>query len=298
MDVSIIIINYNTTEMMRQCLQSVIEHTKQNTYELIVVDNASSDRAIESLQSEFEQVIFIFNEQNEGFGRANNKGINIAGGKYLFLLNSDTWLLNDAVSVFWEFMESPSGQSAGCCGGDLLMPNGNKQVSYGNFPSLAEAFSVLGFYRLYKSYFYRHISSGVKNTDDQMKEVDYISGADMFLRKSVLEHTGAFDPDFFLYFEETELSYRIKKAGFKSYLLPLARIVHLEGASQTNQLNFDKMKIYTRSRSLFFKKCYGRFHAFAMNAIYYLKAIAQYLVSFGKTEYLKTARIVRTQNKL
>lgn len=298
MDVSIIIINYNTTEMTRQCLQSVIDHTKQNSYELIIVDNASSDRSIENLQSEFEQATFIFNEQNEGFGRANNKGISIARGKYLFLLNSDTWLLNDSVSIFWEFMEGSMGQNAGCCGADLLKPNGEKQVSYGNFPSLAEAFSVLGFYHLYKSYFRQHISSGVVNTDDQVKAVDYICGADMFIRKSVLDQTGAFDPDFFLYFEETELSYRIKKAGFKSFLLPLARIVHLEGASQTNQLNFDKIKIYTRSRSLYFRKCYGRFHEFSMNVIYYLKAMAQYLVSFGKMEYLKTARIVRTQDKL
>lgn len=293
MDVSIIIINYNTTDLVRQCITSLIEKTKQNSYEIIVIDNASADRSIEGLQSEFEQVLFIFNGHNEGFGPANNQGIAIAKGKYVMLINSDTYLLNDAIGILYNYMEAPGNEKVGCCGADLFDEEGGRQASCGNFPTLVEAISALGFHLLYREYFYRHLSSGVINYSDDIKVVDYICGADMFLRKTALQETGTFDPRFFLYFEETELSFRLSKSGYRSVLVPGAKIVHLEGGSQSVQaeFNYSKIALFAKSRRLFFKLCYGPVSAFFVNYIYALQSLLFY-VSKRKSGYLKSAKIL------
>lgn len=299
MDVSVIIVNYNTTRLTRQCIRSVIEQTKRVTYEIIVVDNNSADRSIEQLEGEFPEAVFLLNKENKGFGNANNQGIAIANGKYIFLLNSDAYLLNDAIGIFYQFMEQPEHQKIGCCGGDLFAEDGSKQVSSGNFPSLTEAIALLGFAKLCPRYFQTRISSGVLNSAVNPVVVDYISGADMFIRKEALDQSGQFDPCFFLYFEETELSYRMQKAGYSSMLLPEAHLVHLEGGSQkgTNkQLNQVKLRLFTKSRTLFFRKCYGGINAFFMNCIYFVKAIIQFIFSFGNLNYLKIARIIITQH--
>jgi GT2 family glycosyltransferase len=290
--VSIIIVNYNTTQLTIDCLRSVISFTKV-PYEIIVVDNASSDRSIEQIPVEFPNVTLISQNENVGFGRANNSAIKICRGKYIFLLNSDTYLLNDAVDIFYKFMENRSNLHVGCCGGDLFNLMGVKQVAYGNFPSLLEAFSVLGFKILYRDYFNRNISSGVVNNSQVNLKVDYICGADMFFRKSVLDEIGVFDPRFFLYFEETELSFRMHAAGYISMLLPSAKIVHLEGASQgdQNELNFVKTKRFAESRTLYFKICYGLMTAFLIKIIYAIQALL-FSISKRKIGYIKSAEII------
>src|SRR5215217_1411547 len=292
MDVSVIIVNYNTTALTRQCIASVKAFTRLS-YEIILVDNASKDRSILGLAQEFPGLVLIAQKENLGFGRANNAGIEIAKGKYVFLLNSDTYLLNDAIDVLFHYMEQPQHQHVGCSGGDLFAEDGNKQTSYGHLPSIAEAIGALGFLKLNRSWFDRHLSSGVKNKEDRIREVGYICGADSFIRKSVLEKTGAFDPRFFLYYEETELSYRIKKSGYISVLVPQAKIVHLEGGSQTvsDDFNFRKIEIYSASRTLYFKLCFGPLTAFLSKVIYAVQALIFFIVK-RKSGYLKTAGII------
>ncbi|TDQ09907.1 glycosyltransferase family 2 protein [Pedobacter metabolipauper] len=289
--VTIIIVNYNTTALTYACIRSVQALTKIS-HELIVVDNASRDRTIEQVAVDFPGLIFIAQQENVGFGKANNSGIEIASGKYILLINSDTWLINDAIDQFYQFMEAPGNEKVGCCGADLFTPEGNPQVAYGNFPSLAEAIALLGFYKLFPRYFNEHLSSGVTNKDSKIKTVDYLCGADLFLRKSVLHEIGSFNPGFFLYFEETELSYRMKKAGYSSVLLPEAKIVHLEGGSDSNPdpFNYRKIAIYAASRKLYFKLCNGWFSAKLVQYIYALQAII-FFIAKGKKGYLRTAKI-------
>ena len=153
MDVSVIIVNYNTTEMVVACIQSVYQHTDKNSVEIIVVDNASPDRSIENLQITFPGITLLKNETNLGFGRANNRGIQAAVGKYIFLLNSDTLLTSDAIFAFFEYMDSH--RQVACCGGELVGLAGDRKVSYGNFPSLLSAFSSLGPALFYKKYYNR-----------------------------------------------------------------------------------------------------------------------------------------------
>ncbi|MXV17382.1 glycosyltransferase family 2 protein [Hufsiella ginkgonis] len=271
MQVSIIIVNYNTAGLCIQCIGSVKKLITGLEYEIIVVDNASAGDSCLQITDAFPEVKLLRNQENLGFGRANNLGIEQAAGEYLFLLNSDTWLLNNAPAIFYHFMELPQNKQVGCCGGALFKPGGEGQAAYGNFPSLLEAFSYLGFYRLYKSYFRQHISPGVVNTSPADRPVDYISGADMFIRRQALTETGTFDPDFFLYFEETELSFRFKKKRWLSFIVPEAKIVHLEGASQQQTgtaFNPVKETLFMRSRKHFFVKCYGRVSATVMKILY------------------------------
>jgi len=293
MDVSFIIVNYNTTALTEQCIESIKKYTKKQTYEIIVVDNASPDRSITNLNKNYPEVKLILHTENIGFGRANNLAIDIATGRYFFLINSDTYLLNDAAAVFWNYMEASKHADVGCCGGALFYPNGKNQMCYGNFPSILEAVSLLGFYILYKDYFNKYICSGVINYSSENRVVDYITGADMFIRRSALEKTGGFDPEFFMYFEETELSFRLKKAGYRSALVPEAQIVHLEGASQDKgaYFNFKKISMYERSKNLFFKKCHGKFYAGAVKAVSVFRNLVL-LVLKGNSGYLKKAKII------
>ena len=125
MDVSIIIVNYNTKDLLKECIDSIYEQTKEITFEIIVSDNGSSDGSIEMLKNYFPSVIIIENNANLGFGAANNRGLKIAHGKYIFYLNSDTVLLNNAVKCFFDFWEQASDKdSIGAIGANLLNENG------------------------------------------------------------------------------------------------------------------------------------------------------------------------------
>jgi hypothetical protein len=293
MDVSVIIINYNTCELSIQCIQSIINHTSGIDYEIIVVDNNSSDSSAQYIIKAFPEIAFQQNTENLGFGRANNIGILQSCGKYVFLLNSDTYITDNALKTFFNFMEDPRNAQVACCGGSLFQANGVPQVSYGNFPSLLESLSEIGFYVFYKRYFLQHISTGVINDDQYVKEVEYISGADMFIRKTVLNQVGLFDEDFFLYFEETELSLRFKRAGFLSILLPSVKIIHLEGASTIVEpgLNYSKLEHFAKSKTLFFRKCFGPFRAYLMKMLYCLRMITLFALN-RQGNIFKTIRII------
>lgn len=278
MDVSVIIVNYNTTELTRQSVASVYAHTRENTFEVIVVDNASTDDSIMALALQFPHLRLIRNSENKGFGRANNVGIAASTGKYVFLLNSDAYLVSDAISAFYQFMESAANANIACCGGALVSQDGSQQISYGNFPSLAEAISSLGLKYFYPSYFTKNLSSGQKVSFARLFTVDYVSGADMFIRRSALEKCGLFDEDFFLYFEETELSFRFRRHGYKCVILPEVQIVHIGGASgPADSRRIDR--VYKASRNIYFKKCHGVGAVYISRVLYTIHDSLYYIYS-------------------
>jgi hypothetical protein len=232
MDVSVIIVNYNTLELTKNTIESVIEKTKGLKYEIILVDNASIDGSIEFFENNYKnKIIFIKNSENLGFGRANNKGIEIAKGKYIFLLNSDTLLTNNAIKILYDFMEK--NDKCGICGGNLYDIEENPTHSF--FPDLpyitikTEMKLYLDFMeKMYRKILKRRRDFNYKNIP---KVVGCITGADMMIRKSILEKVGYFDRDFFMYSEEVELTYRVYRNGYLSYSVPEAKIIHLEGKS-------------------------------------------------------------------
>ena len=233
MDISVIIVNYNTKELIKNCLKSVFEKTNGVDFEVYVVDNNSHDGSCEMIEQEFPQVKLLKNKENKGFGAANNIAIRESRTKYVFLLNSDTVLLNNAVKIFFDFMEKPENQKVSCCGGNLYKEDLTYGFSYGNFPTVESVFFKRFYlHKFFKDYYRKKFNQGETESTKFIKEVDYVSGANMFLRKSVLDEVGLFDENFFLYYEETELTYRMHKNGYKSVIIPDAQILHLTGASR------------------------------------------------------------------
>jgi GT2 family glycosyltransferase len=260
MDVSIIIVNYNTTDLTSKCVESIIRNTHDSIkYEIIVVDNNSPDQSIKDLEKRYPMIEVLYSEDNKGFGYANNLGFKRANGTYYFLLNPDAYLINDAISFFFNYMNRIENKNVGICGGELITQLNYETVSYGNFPTILELVSSIGFFKFYKTYYKNYIALGVVNFSNEIREVDFISGADMFIRSSLINKIGGFDEDFFLYFEEVELTYRAKLHGYKSYILPNVNICHIEGASQIkNDFNYNKYRYFSKSRNLFYKKAYSQ----------------------------------------
>lgn len=261
-DVSIIIVNYNTKELTKQCIASIIQKTGEICYEIIVVDNASTDGSKEYFQN-LENIVFLPQKNNLGFGKANNKGLKVATGKYVFFLNSDTYLRNNALKLFYDFMEGYD-KKVGCIGCLLKDVNLDRTHSYADFPSKREL--LLGrllnpIYNLFgKKY---HILDQGKAIKSNHFNVDYVTGADLFVRKEVLDKFGGFDPDFFMYYEETELQKRLTKHGYPSMIIVGPEIVHLEGASVNKQKgvrNYRKMMMVQKSQFIYFKKVSNTFY--------------------------------------
>lgn len=282
MDVSIIIVNYNTVELTKNCLQSIYEKTNNIDYEVIVIDNASVDDSVNMIKSEFANVKLIENPENLGFGRANNLGIKISKGKYVFLLNSDTLLLNNAVKIFYDYMEiNNKNNKIGALGSYMLDSKGNCCHSFGDIPS---------YFFLIKRYLNSCLSFTIFNfqkkiNDDTTKdmEVGYVCGADLFVQKEVLNKLNGFDERFFLYYEETELQYRMMLHCYKRIIIPDAKIIHLEGSSFNLKIN--RRILNDRSMFLFLTK-HNRsyFKYFIFKYIYLLFSIPAIILKYGVSE--------------
>lgn len=285
MDVSIIIVNYKTPKLTIQCVRSIIEKTIGVTYEIIVVDNASKDGTVQRLGKEFPYVHVIENDQNIGFGRANNKGFAVSKGDYVFLLNSDTVLINDAITLLVNFMrENPSVFIAG---GRLLDSSMNEIHSFGCFfPSckkeLQEILTGIG------CNFYEQRTRRDAERIGYAK-VAYITGADMMLRHENAKTHGLFDEDYFMYYEETDLAYRYNKKGMSAFYYPKAEIMHLEG--QSSRLNKKRTDMQMKSRKLFFKKHHSSLYLALCNAILIFGLSVKVLLMFltGQKESLRNS---------
>lgn len=250
-DVSIIIVSYNTRELLRDCLKSVWKRTDSLEYEVIVVDNASVDGSQEMVMEDFNQVRLVALPENIGFGRANNEGIKLAKGRNIFFLNPDTVLLNNAVKILCDFLDGH--EKVGVCGGNLYAENMTPAHSYMMYlPSLAGEFNEMLFGLWFRWRYGKNLEFNHGRTP---LEVGYVTGADMMVKKKVLDEVGCFDSVFFMYFEETELSWRIRRAGYKIMSVPTAKIVHLEG--QSISLKEHREQMYLSSRRLYFKKVYS-----------------------------------------
>lgn len=225
MDVSIIIVNYNTKQLLADCLATVFEKTTGVTFEVIIVDNASTDGSEEYITKPFPNIKWINSGENLGFGRANNLGAKYASGKYLFLLNSDTLLLNNAIHIFFNYAESHQHERIGTLGSWLLDKDEKPNNSFGFFPCPKNEIGyLLGKYRQPRN----------EETTTE-KDVDYIIGADLFIEKRLFDELDGFDKNIFMYYEETDLQYRLALRGLSRKVIPGPRIIHLEGGSFENK---------------------------------------------------------------
>lgn len=220
MDVSVIIVNYNTNKLLDDCLKSIEDNTKDIHYEVIVVDNASSDDSVNMIHNKYPWVKLIESKENLGFGKANNLGYKYSTGRNIFLLNSDTLLIENSIKTLSDVLDSD--RSIGSVGAILIGLNGKQVHSYGKFPSIYKKLTRQN-YVINEAHF------------EKMECVDYITGADLMIPRRIWEMAGGFDSKFFMYYEETDLQKRIASHGFKRVLVPHTKIIHLEGGSTGNK---------------------------------------------------------------
>lgn len=237
MDVSVIIVNYNTKELTKACIDSVFSQTSGVSFEVILVDNASTDGSIDLFEKD-DRIRFIESGGNLGFGKANNLGYQYATGKYLFLLNSDTLLLNNAIKEFFLQMEQRD-ESIACMGCLLIDAKQKPTHSYGRFPTFWNELVRKPFRTLQRLSFIRNRFDGYDDgplsvIDERCFEVEYVTGADLFMRKTVADQFGLFDPDFFMYYEECEMQYRYRKHGYRSAMTDAPKVQHLVGGSDVS----------------------------------------------------------------
>jgi len=289
LDLSIIIVSWNVRDLLLDCLNSVYAETKGVSFEVFVVDNASSDGSAEMVEQEFPQVKLIRNQENLGFAKANNQAIRQSKGRYVLLLNPDTVVVNDALANMIPFMEAH--QDVGAVGPRLLNPDGTVQLwCGGSFPTpLTEFFRLAKLSYLFPKsrIFGRRLMSFWDRNDT--REVDLLSGACMMVRREAINQVGLMDEDFFMYADDVEWCYRIKKAGWKIYLYSDAEIIHLVGQSMLQSA--DKMAVEAyKSMYLFFKKHYALVSAlffrgmvfFFMLLWYLIYTVQRYTISFSK----------------
>ena len=234
MFLSIIIVSYNTKDLVKNCLQTVFGSNINFPFEVIVVDNNSGDGTVEMINEEFKEVKLIVNSKNLGYGRANNQGMKLAKGKYILLLNSDTEIINDVITKMVEWLEKRS--EVGAVGCQLLYKNGKVQQSAGFIPKLSKIFYWATFLDdlpilrdIIKPY---HVSD--INFYKKEHEVGWVTGAFFLLRKEIFEKLGGFDEKIFMYTEEIEWCMKIKKAGWKIFYTPKTSVYHLKSASPRN----------------------------------------------------------------
>ncbi len=248
-EVSIIIVNYNTKDLILQCIESIQKETKDIIYEIIIVDNNSKDGSCDSIKNKFSEVLLIESIENLGFGKANNLGVQHAKGEYVFLLNSDTILINNAIKILYNYMISIP--EVGLCGANLYDAHQNPTTSfYQMMPSILSDLDLLSGGRYGRARFGKNINFNYINKPIYLK--GYSSGADMMMKKKLFVELGGFDSEFFMYYEDTQLNWKIRRAGYKIASVPYAKIMHLEGSSELIKENTERRLI--KSKFIYFEK--------------------------------------------
>jgi len=271
MDISIIIVNWNTRDLLQNCLESIHKTIRDISYEIIVVDNASQDGSVAMLQARYPQVRLIQNEENRGFGAANNQAMRIMTGRYALLLNSDTVLAENAVGGLFTFMEAQSDAAMAC--GQLLNADGSKQNSIASFPNF---FTLLTNTSLLEYLFPNRYPSKRYNYDKPI-DVDSCIGACLLVRKKAIEDIGMLDERYFFFFEETDWTYQMKEAGWKVFHVPTALIYHFQGQSIGRDIQ-SRIEFY-RSRYQFFRKWKSRPYFIIVSIVIFLRLCINWLVT-------------------
>lgn len=237
--VSIVILSYNTKALLKSCLASIYKHVKSITFEIIVVDNASRDGTVEMIQKEFPQVQIIKNDQNLGFSKGSNIGAKRAKGSTLVFLNSDIELLDDNFDKTIElFVKSPA---LGAVGGSLLHPDGTQQRSFSSFYNLFHVATMLvGGDKI-----------ELRHKYSVLKQVDWVSGGFLFIKKKIFDELRGFDENFFMYVEDMEFCYRLYKHGYTVVFNPQLKAMH-RGQGSSNR-TFAILQIY-KGILYFYKK--------------------------------------------
>ncbi len=274
MDITIVIVNWNTKDLLRDCLESVYRTVRNITFEIIVVDNDSHDDSVTMVVKEFPGVKIIENSKNRGFGAANNQAFAVMKGRYALLLNTDTVLTENAVHELFAFMENHD--EAAMAGGQLLNRDGSRQNSIANFPT----FFTLLMNTALLEYLFPEKYPSKRYEHKEPLEVESVVGACVLVRKKAMDEVGIFDERYFFFFEETDWACQMRAAGWKICHIPSATIYHLQGKSIGRNVR-SRIEFY-RSRYKFFSKWRGRSYNVAVSIVVFVRLLINwFLTSIG-----------------
>lgn len=259
-EISVSIVSYNTRDLLRECLASVLarEAAGEACLEIIVADNGSTDGSVEMVREQFPTVHLRPTGGNIGYGRANNAALENATGRYFFVLNSDTEIKPGALSTMRDFMDSHP--DVGAAGAQLVLPNGTTQPSCATDPSLMAVFweqtyldKLLPGNRVTGAYAMTHWAY------NDARAVEQVAGACLFVRREAYQAIGGFDPAYFMYFEDTDFCIRLRRAGWPIWFVPSSRIGHHLGASSGDwRIRARMIASYNQSRYYFYTRYGGR----------------------------------------
>lgn len=287
MDLSVIIVSWNTRDFLRQCLSSLRQDSGELSAEVWVVDNASTDGSVEMVQSEYPGVNLIANQGNEGFARACNQALARSRGSYCFLLNSDTTVPDGVLTGIVQFMEA--NPLAGVVGCAQIYPDGQWQVTcHRDISLVGETCIALGLASICRGL----LDYDVRRSDRSgPRQVDWVEGGSLLIRRAILAHVGLLDEGFFMYAEDADLCYRVRKAGFGIHYLPDIQIIHHRGQSsgfeqrkqRGQRVNTALLVTLHRSKAHYLRKHYGSAQARIYGllvGVYSLRKLGMTLVAY------------------
>jgi len=268
-DMSIVLVCWNNKKYLEPCLDSLYNGGLRRSFDVVVVDNGSTDGSQEMLRARFPQVKLIQNSHNVGLGKASNQGIVATRGRYVLLLNNDTIVNGPSLDVLVDFLDSHP--KAGGAGGRLLNGDGTVQSCYNYFSTLTEEFLIAT--RLGEMF----VSAGYPATvvGSEVRQVDWLSSACLLLRRSALDQVGLLDENYFIYGDETDLQYRLKQAGWEIWYLPQSEITHFGGRSMDR---WRRRKMVYRGKILFYQKNYNAAQTTALRVLLGSLSLSKILV--------------------
>lgn len=288
--ISVIIVNYNTRLMTFECIKSIFEQTKDIEFQIIVVDNASIDDSVIFLKEKFPTIEIIQSPINLGFGRANNLGVKMAKGEFIFLLNSDTKLIENSLKFFYDFFVKHENElNIGVVGGILIYENFKMNNCGGDFPKVKNYLSQFILFLILKTIPYKYFKLKYPKFFNKIKsliikdefsrnkpkcnyfKVDQIIGANMFMKRHVFNQFGGFCEDFFMNYEETELQKRMSNDGYSQIIFQETKIIHYSGGSGLGKIkNFQRIVTHQSMHTYFKKHDFFNYYLFMISQIFYL----------------------------
>lgn len=285
--VSVIYVNYNSTHYLLKSLKSLYNRCQTQDFSVIIIDNGSQDGFKEQLFSRFEDIEILITNNNLGFARACNLGIRQSKSNFIYLLNPDTIILNNAIEIFTVFMKDENNKDVWSCGGQVYNQDNIPERSYGEFPTLwdvlMEQSGLRGINLKLKELFNKKEALTIYKNQ---QNVPFVTGSNLFIRRSVLDDIGPFNETFFLNCEEMELAYRAQKSGYNSFVLNGAKIIHYGSRSFKNKKEYLN---HLRAGQLnYFKITKPRFYNLLVKSLHLIGAIMRIIF---KLDFIQVKRI-------
>jgi GT2 family glycosyltransferase len=267
-DMSIVLVCWNNKAYLDPCLRSLYDGGLKHSFDVIVVDNGSIDGSQQMLAEKYPQVKLIQNAGNVGLGKASNQGIEATNGRHVLLLNNDTLVNGPALDVLVEYLDAHP--EVGATAGKLLNPDGSFQSGFAPFSTLLEEFLIVT--RIGELLWTGYPSHG---DSGQIKETGWMSSACLLVRRAALDQVGLLDESYFIYGDEADLQYRLKKAGWKVVFLPTSSIIHFGGRSMDR---WKRRKMVYRGKMMFYKKNYGFMSTLLLRILFFVMSLLKLLV--------------------